>query len=185
MACALPFLAWPAAAQTGGLAPEWEVRKDLSALAEHVARIKPILQQVRPANWQGAPSAYREQGKLLDSELGYLETTTKALADRPERLTTALSTYFRLQSLDLMVRSYAEGIRRYQNAALSELLLGMLSTVSADREKLRQYVVDLAADQEELMRVAGEEAQRCRALLSRQPRGAARAAERPKKEEQK
>lgn len=166
------FLAWPATAQSGGLAPEWVVRKDLAALAEHVQQLKPILEQVKPQDWQGAPPAYVDQGKRVRSEIDYMITSTQTLAAQPEKLTAALTAYFRLQSLDLMLRSYAEGIRRYQNPALAELLHGVLASAAADRDKLRQYIVELAADKEQQFRVADEEAQRCRGFLSRQPRGA-------------
>jgi hypothetical protein len=162
----------PAAAQTGGLAPEWVVRKDLATLAAHIQAIKPILDQAKPQTWRGAPTAYANQGERVAAEIGYLVTSTQELAARPEKLTVALATYFRMQSVDLMLRSYAEGIRKYQNPALAELLLAAVTTASGDRDKLRQYIVELAADREEALRVADEEAQRCRGFLSRQPRRA-------------
>jgi hypothetical protein len=163
------FLSWPAAAQSGGLAPEWEVRKDLAALAAHVEALKPILAKVTPQRWEGAPAAYAAQGKRIDAEIEYLLTTGKELSDRPEKLTAALTTYFRMQSMELMLRSYAEGIRKYQNAAVADLLLGGVTTAAADREKLQQYILDLAADKEAQFRVIDEEAQRCRGQLSRRP----------------
>ncbi len=177
------MLSWPAAAQSGGLAPEWEVRKDLAALAAHVEAFKPILAKVKPQQWEGAPGAYVDQGKRLDAEIEYLIGSGKALAERPDKLTIALTTYFRMQSVELMLRSYAEGIRKYQNAALAELLLGAVSAAAADREKLHQYIMDLAADKEAQFRVIDEEAQRCRGQLSRQPRSAPRTLDRTKKEE--
>jgi hypothetical protein len=152
------FLAGSAGAQSGGVAPEWVVRKDLATLVEHVQQLKPIVEQVKPQEWQGAPP-------------GYMIVSAQTLAAKPEKLTAALTAYFRLQSLDLLLRSYAEGIRRYQNPALAELLHGVLSSAGADRDKLRQYVMDLASNQEAEFRVASEEAQRCRGVLSRQPRG--------------
>jgi hypothetical protein len=179
------ILSWPAAGQTGGLAPEWEVRKDLTTLAAHIEALKPILTKVTPQQWEGAPAGYADQGKRLNAEIDYLLSTGKALADRPEKLTVALTTYFRMQSVELMLRSYAEGIRKYQNPALAELLLGAVSTSSADREKLHQYIMDLAADREAQFRVIDEEAQRCRGQLSRVPRTAPRNPDRTKTEEKK
>lgn len=166
------FLSWPAAAQSGGVPPEWEVRQDLAGMAERIQRFKPILDQVKPQSWQGAPGAYVDQGKRVNAEIDYLIASTRALAAQPEKLTAALTTYFRMQSLDLMLRSYAEGIRKYQNPALAELLQGALSSSAADREKLRQYVVDLAAFKEQQFRVADQEAQQCRGVLSRRSQGA-------------
>jgi hypothetical protein len=176
------MLSWPAAAQSGGLAPEWEVRNDLKTLAAHVEAFKPILAKVKPQDWDGAPGAYVSQGKRLEAEIEYLIGAGKELAERPDKLTVGLTTYFRMQSVELMLRSYAEGIRKYQNAALAELLLAAVSTAAADREKLRQYIIDLAADKEAQFRVIDEEAQRCRGQLSRQPRSAPRTQERAKEE---
>lgn len=175
---AVLLLGWPAAAQSGGVPPEWEVRQDLAGLAERIQRFKPILDQVKPQAWQGAPAAYVEQGKRIGAEIDYLISATQALAAQPEKLTAALTTYFRMQSLDLMLRSYADGIRKYQNPALAELLQGALSTSAADREKLRVYIVDLAAFKEQQFRVADQEAQQCRGAPSRHPQAA-------KKEERK
>lgn len=179
------LLSWPVAGQTGGLAPDWEVQKDVKTLAAHVEALKPILEKVTPQKWEGAPAAYAEQGKRIDAEIDYLLTTGKALAERPDKLTVALTTYFRMQSVELMIRSYAEGIRKYQNPALAELLLGGVSTTSSDREKLHQYIMDLAADKEAQFRVIDEEAQRCRGQLSRLPHTAQRTPDRTKKEEKK
>jgi hypothetical protein len=58
------------------------------------------------------------------------------------------------------------GIRKYQNPAVAEMLAGLIADTSADRDKLRQYLVDLAADREQQFRVMDQEAQRCRAVLS-------------------
>ena len=172
-----------AAAQSGGLEPDWAVRKDLASLADNIQRLKPILEQVKPQNWQGAPTAYVEQGKRVGAEIDYLITSTKLLAAQPTKISAALVAYFRMQSVDLMLRSYAEGIRKYQNPALAELLQGTLASTAVEREKLRQYIMDLAANQEQELRVMNDEAQRCRGVLSRQPRSAPRPAAHPQKEE--
>jgi hypothetical protein len=164
-------------AQAGGIPPEWELRKQLSALAEHVQRIKPVLDQLNPQDWvkQGAPAVYEDQLKRTSAEIDYLIGSTKELMGRPEKLTTALETFFRMQSVDAMLRSVAAGVRKYQNPAIADLLQGMISDTTADRDKLRQYVVELAADREQQFKVMDQEAQRCRASLSRQPHTAEKA----------
>lgn len=171
LCCAMSGLAL---AQSGGIPPEWEVQKQMAALAEHVQRVDPVLEQLKPDDWvkQGAPAEYTEQIKRTRSEIGYLIGSTKELAAHSERLTIALETYFRMQSADAMLRSVAAGVRKYQNPALADLLQSLIADTSSDREKLRQYVVDLAADREQQFRVADQEAQRCRAVLSKQPRPA-------------
>lgn len=170
------FSAGGLAAQSGGIPPEWEVRKQMTALAEHVQRVEPVLEQIHPEEWvkKGAPQAYVGQLSRTRAEIGYLVGSTKELAAHPERMTTALDTFFRMESVDAMLRSVAAGIRKYQNPAVAELLQGLIADTSADRDKLRQYLVDLAADREQQYKVMDQEAQRCRSTLSRQERPAAR-----------
>jgi len=50
-------------AQSDGLPPEWEVRKDLDSLVDQTRRLKPLLDAVKPAEWlrKGAPAAYEGQ----------------------------------------------------------------------------------------------------------------------------
>ena len=72
-----------------------------------------------------------------------------------------------------------ELIRRYQNPALADLLNGLMGETVASRDRLRSYVVDLAAIKEQELAIMDQEAQRCRATISRQP------APRPAKSDQK
>ncbi len=135
-------------------------------------RLKPVLDQIKPEVWvkSGAPSGYVDQGKRIGAEVDYLLITTQALARQPDRLTTALETLFRMQSLDAMLRSYGAGVRKYQNPAVADLLQSLVSDTAADRDKLRQYVTDLAADKEQQFKIMDEEAQRCRASTLVPPR---------------
>ncbi len=167
--------------QAQGLPPEWEVRNQLNSLAEHVERFQPLLANIEPEKWNNAPAGYARQLQRVRDEIGYLVTTARSLARQPDRLTLAMETYFRMLAVDEMLRSMEAGIRKYQNPAVADLLQGLLADETADREKLKQYLLDLAADREAQFRVADEEAQRCRALLSRQPQTKAR----QKKEERR
>jgi hypothetical protein len=162
-------------AQSGGLPPEWEVQKQMSSLAEHVQRVKPLLDKVNPQEWEkrGAPPAYTTQLQNTRAEIDYLTGSTKELAAHPYKLTAALETFLRMQSVDALLRSIASGIRKYQNPAVADLLQSLIADTSTDREKLRQYLVDLVAEREQQFKIMDQEAQRCRALLSRQPRPAA------------
>lgn len=171
-ALALTLLAClPLAAQTGGLPPEWETRKMLADLAAQAQRFKPILDQVNPQAWvaAGAPETYVTQLQSTRNEVDYLTTTTKALAERPEKLSLALEALFRMQAVESFLRSLGEGIRRYQNPALADLLNGLMSETVASRDRLRSYVVELAAIKEQDLVIMNQEAQRCRAIISRQP----------------
>ena len=94
--------------------------------------------------------------------------TSGALSADPERLSLALELYFRVQSLDQMAESLNAGIRKYQSPELANLIRERLSATSAGREKIKQYIVLLAAVKEGQFKVMDEEAQRCRGMLSRQ-----------------
>jgi hypothetical protein len=176
-----------ASAQTAGIEPEWQVQKDLADMSQRFERIQALLDKTTPQDWirRGAPSAYVEQGKRVRAELGYLSLTTQRLYDHPEKLTLALDTYFRMQSLDALLRSYAAAIRKYQGAALGDSIAAVVDDTAQDRDKLRQYIVDLAADQEREYKMADQEAQRCRALLVRQPKGTPAAPQNTKKEDRR
>lgn len=156
-------------AQSPGLPPEWEVRKNLNALVEQVRKLKPILQGVKPEEWKGAPETYTKQWKSIMSELDYLIRSSGELSRQPDSLSLSLETLFRMQSMESMVGSLEEGIRTYQNPALADLLRGAVTNNAIHRETLREYIVQLAAAKEHELKIMDEEAQRCRAQLSRRP----------------
>jgi len=161
----------PAPGQTAGLPPEWEVRQSLSALAQQVRRMKPIVEEVKPEDWtaKGAPETYKSQWKSVHDELDYLIRSADELAAKPERMTLALDALFRLQALKSLLDSLGSGVRQYQNPALADLLQGVVTENSVHGERLRQYVVQLAAAKEHELKTMHDEAQRCRSMLSRQP----------------
>lgn len=158
-------------AQSEGLPPEWELRKDLDVLVEQARRLKPLLDALKPGEWveRGAPAAYESQWRSVQAESDYIVRSAGELAKEPERLTIALETYMRWQSRNTLLVSLAEGVARYQNPALADLVRGAMADGAASGEKLRQYVVDLAALKEGQLRVAEQEAQRCRTMLLQQP----------------
>jgi len=173
-ACLGP-LAWliaaPALAQTAGIAPPWDVRQTMTVLAAHAKRVQPVLEQLKPPDWvrQGAPESYVAQLGTTRAQLQALVDSSAKLAADPEKLTTALEVFFRLESLEDLLRSLSAGVRRYQNAALADLLDSLFNEGAASREKLRQYILELAADKEQALKIMDQEAQRCRGLLVRQP----------------
>jgi len=161
----------PVMAQTGGLAPEWEARKMLANLAAQAQRFKPILEQVHPEEWvaAGAPETYIAQLKSTKNEVDYLAMTTKVLAEQPDKLSVAIEALFRMLALESFLKSMGEGIRRYQNPALADLLSGLMGETLGSRDRLRSYVVELAGIKEQELAIMDKEAQRCRAMISRQP----------------
>jgi hypothetical protein len=174
---AVLFLPFSLLAQNGGISAEWDLRASLDALAAQTARLVPILEQVRPADWKGAPGAYAVQLNSARTQAAGLKAVVEALRKDPEKLTTALDVFLRIQSLDSVVRSVIEGVRKYQNPALADLLLGVLSEGGKSQLQLRQYVADLAQLKEAEFQVMEQEAQRCRSTLTRQPKTAKKPAE--------
>lgn len=171
----LPFLivpltvALPARAQ--GVSAPWDISQTLTSLAEQSQRLLPILEQLTPEKWEakGAPAAYTAQWRNARSEVGYLLGAAEAMKKQPEKLTLALETLFRLQAVEAQLNSLTEGVRRYQNPAVGDLLVSVVSANSANRDQLRQYITDLAKTKEEEFQVVDREAQRCRGTLMRQP----------------
>jgi hypothetical protein len=157
------------AAQAPGVQAAWDFAPTIGDLSAASARLGPILDQLTPKEWvaHGASSTFVAQWEATRRELGYLAGSAEALQRQPERLTTALETLFRLQAIETQIRSLAEGVRVYQNPAVGELLLSVLSENSANRDRLRQYITDLAAQKEQEFSVIDREAQRCRTDLNR------------------
>lgn len=161
------------AAQAGGVPPEWEVRKQVESLSAGLGRLKSVLEQVRADEWpaKGAPEAYIEQARTVRTELGYLNRSAEILRERPDRLTAVLDTFFRLDRFQMLLASLEEGIRRYQNPALADMLRAVFAESAPSREALRLYLLELAQVKEHELEVADREAQRCRDILIRQAPG--------------
>ncbi len=156
---------------TGGVSSEWDVRKMLDSLDRQTQQLKPMLEQVKPKTWveKGAPEAYVQQWQTAQDELKYVLMSSENLAKQPDRLTLALDTYFRMQAMESTFGSVIEGIRKYQNPALADLLRAFVAENGTNRDRLRQYIQDLAAQKEQEFTVADREAQRCRGALVQQP----------------
>lgn len=173
----IPFLVLTASvafgqtAQPSGVSSEWDIRKMLESLDLEAQHLKPVIDQVKPESWvaKGASGTYIAQWKNAQTEVRYLLSSSEALSRQPERLTLVLDTYFRMQAMESTVGSVVEGVRKYQNPALANLMQGVLGENNANRDRMRQYVQDLAAQKEQELQVANREAQRCRDTLVRQP----------------
>src|SRR5437868_5493707 len=169
LACVAQALAQ--SAPPSGVSSEWDIRKMLESLDTQAQHLKPIIDQVKPEKWlqKGAPDAYVAQWRTAQAQLRYLLSSSEALAKDPERLTAALDTYFRMQAMESTLGSLIEGIRKYQNPALAELAQSVVAENSTNRDRLRQYLQDLAAQKEQEFKIADREAQRCRGMLLQQP----------------
>ena len=164
------FLFSPAAGAQSqkGVETEWDVRSLLASLTTQAKRLQPILDQIKPEGWTKAPDGYLMQWRVSQKEVGYLVTSAQNLQKEPERLTLALDVYFRMMAMESTLNSLADGIRKYYNPAVADLLKDVMRQNSANREKLKLFVIDLANTKEQEFKVVDEEAQRCRGILSRQ-----------------
>ena len=154
-------------AQPAGVASEWDVRKLLEKLGVQAQHLKPVIDQVKPDTWvsKGAPEAYQEQWKAARAELTYFISSDEALERQPDKLTLALDTYFRMQAMESTLGSLGEGVRKYQSPELAEQMQTIVAENGTNRDQLRQYMQDLAAQKEQEFRIADTEAQRCRGML--------------------
>lgn len=154
-----------------GVASEWDARKLIDALSMQAEHLKPIMDQVQPTEWlsKGAPDTYVAQWNSAQAQLKYLIGSSEAFSRNPERLTLGLETYFRMQSVEAVLGSLTEGVRKYQNPALASIMQSVIAENSANRDRLRQYLQDLAKQKEDEFKVADREAQRCRAAMLGQP----------------
>lgn len=170
--CGVIFFAIPPGVlRAQGLAEPWDVAVAAQNMALQAARLEPLLDQPTPLDWEAGPATatYVRQVQSARDEVRYLVGAAQNLSKQPEKLSLALETYFRLQAVENQVASVAEGVRRYQNQAIADSMLSVMSANGANREQLRQYISDLAATREQEYRVVDGEAQRCRGTLLRQP----------------
>jgi hypothetical protein len=169
-----PGTAQPAADQPApdqGVASEWDARKMIDALSTQAQHLKPVIDQVQPADWasKGASETYAAQWNSAQAQLKYLISVSEAFSRQPERLPLGLETYFRMQAVESTLGSLTEGVRKYQNPALASIMQAVIAENSTNRDRLRKYLQDLATQKEEEFQVADREAQRCRAALLKQP----------------
>lgn len=166
--CLAVMLCGGCLAQTTGVMSEWDVSTMLTSLENRAKQLAPTIEKMRPDIWKanGAPPTYGQQWTTAKNEVQYLIGSAQALSKDPERLTLALETLFRMQALDTTLDSLIEATRKYQNPALADVLQARLGETSVSRDKLRQYVVELAAQKEHEFQVMDSEAQRCRTAIA-------------------
>jgi hypothetical protein len=158
-----------------GLIADWDVGVILNEISSHAARLAPVLNAIDAQAWvaKGAPDAYAAQLQSAKDQTRAVQDAARDLAASPDRLADSLELFFRIQGIDSMIASLVEGMRKYQSAADAESLAAKAAENGANRDRLRQYLITLAADRERQLDVMDREAQRCRAELSAQPAPAA------------
>ena len=168
------FQAPAAAAQTPpSAAADWDQRPRIAKLGKDVALLKPIFDQIQPGSWtvDGGSEAYRKQHKACVDGLSNVRNALARWSAQPDRLSLMLETLVRIESLDQQAISLSQGVRRYQNPAIADLLDSILGSLSGGLEWLRAQSLEMAQQREKELDVAQKEAQRCRTqILQPRPR---------------
>lgn len=147
-----------------GSTPDWDVKAMAEQIGAEIGRLRPFLERLQPERWTaaGAPQVYEKQHKDCLAMVGYAQNAAARLAAQPGRLSLAVETLVRLETLVQYASGISQAVRRYQNPAVADLMDGEISSASFGRQWLRQHVSDLAATREKELDLAEQEAQKCR-----------------------
>ena len=154
-----------------GLEPAWDIAVVLQEIGAHAGRLLPALNHLSPPAWvaMGASDTYVDQQESSRRQVLAVIDEAQALARNPEKLSGALQLFFRMEALENMLNSLQEGARKYQSPQVAQSLAALFGEGGANRERLRGYIVNLAAEREHQFEVMDREAQRCRATLMAPP----------------
>jgi hypothetical protein len=156
--------------QPAGLETPWDVRNILADLTAQASQLKPLLTQLDPQQWvnKGASSTYILQWQTAQRQLNDVLISTQRLSQKTDSLSLALDTYFRFEALEVTARSLDEGAQRYGPRSTGDKLGAYVARSFDGRQRLRDYLQDLASSTEQNFKIADEEAQRCRGIISKE-----------------
>jgi hypothetical protein len=165
----LPLLAVPALAQQATVMTEYDAVQLFNTVADQTEKLAPMIEQIKTPDWvaRGAAPTYTQlaQGALAQNKA--IVTAMHELVQHPTKLSECMSALFRIQSMEMELISLDPGLRKYQNPALADLISSILAEGHRNRDRFRQYVVDLTGSKEQQFEVADKEAQRCRESISK------------------
>lgn len=166
----VPVLSGQQAPQGSGMT-DAQVIAIFNGISQHMARLEPMLQQVRVKEWlaKGAPDAYVQQLASIGKEIQAIENDMARLAQRSDQMQECMRALFRVQGLYGPLHSLMGGLRKYQNPALADLIESVTAEDQTQIGRLEQYILELADTKDQQYDIVDKEAQRCRATLSRQP----------------
>jgi hypothetical protein len=154
-----------------GVQTAWNVKVIIDRLIEDNEHFEPVLDAIHPEEWtaKGASPVYVQHLQQAKQQVRDVVITSKMLSVKTEQLSLALDEYFRLEALDSTARSLEEGLRRYADRSSADKLSALIAHNFSAREQFRDYLSSLATSQEQSFKVADQEAQRCRGIISREP----------------
>lgn len=149
----------------------WDNTPHAANLAQQAARLKPLMEQLAPQDWiaKGASETYVSQLNRVKLDIDGLANAAATLDRQPTRLTAALDTYFRLQTIEWEIESLIDVVRRYQTDAIADQLSMVLHSNSGNREALRDFITDLAQRKEQEFTVVDKDLASCRVQLTKIP----------------
>ena len=156
-------------AQDASVLTEYDAAQLFNTVADQTQKLAPMIEQINTAEWiaKGAAPTY---GQLREGALAQNKAIVQGmreLSQHPGKLSECMTQLFRIQSMEMELISLDPGLRKYQNPALADLISSILAEGHRNRDRFRQYVVDLTSHKEEQFDVADKEAQRCRESISK------------------
>jgi hypothetical protein len=154
-----------------GLEAPWDVRKIVAALLKDNEELKPVIARLTPQQWyekKGAPSTYIVQWTSAQRQVNDVVIASQLLSQNTESLSLAVDAYFRLEALETTARSLNEGAQKYEDRGTADRLSELIARNFDDRQRFRDYIRDLATSQEQDFKIADQEAQRCRGMISKE-----------------
>lgn len=136
-----------------------------------------MVARLSPQQWydqKGAPSTYVVQWTTAQRQVNDVVIASQLLSQNTESLSLAVDDYFRLEALETTARSLGEGAQKYGDRSGADKLSELIAREFSDRERFRDYIRDLATSKEQDFKVADQEAQRCRGMISKEPSAASR-----------
>jgi hypothetical protein len=165
-----PPQAIPAQKPPAGLEAPWDVKQMLSDVAAQNQKFKPLLNEMKPEQWlaNGAPPSYVNQYQQAQARVDDAIRAAGALSLQTDNLPLALDAYFRMEALEYVARSVEQCVRRYGERRQAEELATLIAQHFSQREKLRNYLQNLSAERDQEFKIADQEAQRCRGIISKE-----------------
>lgn len=155
-----------------GVETPWDARKIIDSVAKNDEQLKPVLSAIDPKEWyekKGAASTYVIQWQTAQRQINDVEVIAQQLALKPDSLPGVLDLYFRLEALEESARSVSEGAKKYADRPIADQLSRLVAGNFDTRQRLREYIRNLAADLDTNYKIADSEAQRCRGMISKEP----------------
>jgi hypothetical protein len=155
-----------------GLESPWDLRKMLAALVQDNEQLKTLIAQLNPQQWyeqKGAASTYVLQWTTAQRQANDVVIACRLVSQNTESLSLGLDAYFRLEALETSARSLDEGAHKYGDRATADKLSTLIAQNFSNRERFRDYLRDLASSKEQDFKIADQEAQRCRGIISKEP----------------